>query len=517
MKLNLHVATITRDDEETVFMAMVSMSYRYKLMGITLQRCVLVLLLTSIPISCVWWNVEKVLLCIGQDADIAKMARQYLRYLLPDLYATAVVTPLRIFLRSQCITKPMMVCSGIALLLHVPINYLVVYWFRLGAPGTALANFFADLNLILFLYVYVKRTGLCQSSWPGWSKACLHEWMPLLRLSIPSCLMTCLEWWCYEILMMLAGLLQNAHECVATMAIVINGDSILYALQVTLLHAFLSISCKLKCLNIFRGSFIDVLLYCQLALASCVCTRVGNELGANRPVRAYHASMAALGLSIFLGCFGAMCLISERSVWGKLFSSDPRILRSVAQILPIMGLCELGNFPQTVSCGILRGSARPSTGACINLGSFYLIGLPLSLLLAFVFKLGLLGLWLGLLTAVTTCAALTVVSIVRTDWVKQAVRAQTFTVQDSTMTEISSAHDHTSGPAPVSCKSDSSQDAASPRNCIASTNPNWQEEELGAASTEKEVLLLKKIHQNMVDDHDRTSSAVASKALRLAS
>jgi MATE family multidrug resistance protein len=208
--------------------------YRYKLMGVTLQRCGLVLLLTSVPISCVWWNVEKVLLGIGQDAAIARIAKQYLRYLLPDLYATAVVTPLRIFLRSQCVTKPMMVCSGIALLLHVPINYVIVFWCRAGAPGTALANFFADLNLILLLYLYVRRSGICHSSWPGWSRACLVEWTPLLRLAIPSCLMTCLEWWCYEILMMLAGLLRNAHECVATMAIVINGDSILYALQVSI-------------------------------------------------------------------------------------------------------------------------------------------------------------------------------------------------------------------------------------------------------------------------------------------
>ncbi|KAG0576522.1 hypothetical protein KC19_5G086500 [Ceratodon purpureus] len=451
---------------------------RYKLMGITLQRCILVLLLTSIPISCVWWNVEKVLLSIGQEPAIARMAKQYLRYLLPDLYATAIVTPLRIFLRSQCITKPMMVCSGVALVLHVPINYMIVYWFRSGAPGTALANFFADANLILFLYVYLKRTGMCQSSWPGWSKACLVEWMPLLRLSIPSCLMTCLEWWCYEFLMMLAGLLQNAHECVASMAIVINGDSILYALQ--------------------------------LALSSCVCTRVGNELGANRPLRAYHASIAALGLSAGLGCFGAICLISERFVWGRLFTDDPQILRGVAQILPIMGLCELGNFPQTVACGILRGSARPSIGACINLGSFYLIGLPLSLLLAFVFKLGLLGLWLGLLAAVTTCAALTVTSIIRTDWVKQAIRAHHFAVEQADATEVSSSVDHeTNGAAPAPSK-DSFPDAASPRICIASNNSNWQLEEVGAVSTEKEVLLLKRIHHNMADDHRSTSEIESS-------
>jgi MATE family multidrug resistance protein len=205
---------------------------RYKIMGITLQRGILILLLTSFPIALVWWNVEVLLLALGQDPAIAKIANDYLRYLLPDLLATALLSPLRIFLRSQCIAKPMMVCSGLAMVLHVPINSLLVFGCGLGAPGTAVANFWTDVNMIVFLLIYIKYSGVCQYTWPGWSKACLHEWRPLLRLALPSCFMTCLEWWCYEIMMMLAGLLSDARKSIAIMAIVLNGDTILYALQV---------------------------------------------------------------------------------------------------------------------------------------------------------------------------------------------------------------------------------------------------------------------------------------------
>ena len=177
-----------------------------------------------------------------------------------------------------------------------------------------------------------------------------------------------------------------------------------------------------------------------------MCTRVGNELGANRPLGAYHASMAALGLSIGLGCIGTLWLIGERSIWGKLFTTDQQILLGVAEILPIMGLCELGNFPQTVSCGVLRGSARPAMGAYVNLGSFYFVGIPMSLLLGFVFKLGLLGLWLGLLAAVMTCAVLTVTAVIRTDWVVQALRAQDFTLmQDQSASSVAAELQHSAG------------------------------------------------------------------------
>jgi multidrug resistance protein, MATE family len=43
-----------------------------------------------------------------------------------------------------------------------------------------------------------------------------------------------------------------------------------------------------------------------------------------------------------------------------------------------LGMCELGNCPQTTGCGVLRGSARPKIGANVNLGSFYVVGMPVA-------------------------------------------------------------------------------------------------------------------------------------------
>ncbi|KAK9031621.1 hypothetical protein V6N11_055916 [Hibiscus sabdariffa] len=73
-------------------------------------------------------------------------------------------------------------------------------------------------------------------------------------------------------------------------------------------------------------------------------------------------------------------------------------------------LCELGNCPQTVGCGVLRGSARPTTAANVNLGSFYLVGMPLALGLGFYKRVGFSGLWLGLLSAQVCCAGLMLLS-----------------------------------------------------------------------------------------------------------
>ncbi|KAL9407769.1 hypothetical protein AB3S75_046334 [Citrus x aurantiifolia] len=124
-----------------------------------------------------------------------------------------------------------------------------------------------------------------------------HEWGILIRLAIPSCMAVCLEWWWYEFMTILAG--------------------------------------------------------------SSVSTRVGNELGAGRPEKARLATVVAIGLALLVSLFGLLGTTLGREAWGRVFTNDVQVLELTKTVLPIIGLCELANCPQTTSCGILRGSARP--------------------------------------------------------------------------------------------------------------------------------------------------------------
>lgn len=62
----------------------------------------------------------------------------------------------------------------------------------------------------------------------------------------------------------------------------------------------------------------------------------------------------------------------------------------------------LGDSAQGILSGAVRGLGRQSTAAVYVLGSYYLIGLPVGLICAFVFKIGIKGLWIGMSAAVFT-------------------------------------------------------------------------------------------------------------------
>ena len=46
--------------------------------------------------------------------------------------------------------------------------------------------------------------------------------------------------------------------------------------------------------------------------------------------------------------------------------------------------------------GVFRGSGRQYIGAIMNFISYYIIGLPLGIILALKVKWGILGLWIGM-------------------------------------------------------------------------------------------------------------------------
>ncbi|XP_062153586.1 protein DETOXIFICATION 49 isoform X2 [Alnus glutinosa] len=368
---------------------------KHTLLGLSLQRTVLLLLCTSIPISLLWLNMKKILLFCGQDEAIAAEAQSYLLYSLPDLLAQSLLHPLRIYLRTQSITLPLTICATLSILLHVPINYFLVSHLNLGVKGVALSGVWTNFNLVGFLILYILISGLHRKTWRGFSVECFKEWRSLLDLAIPSCISVCLEWWWYEIMILLCGLLLNPRATVASMGILIQTTALIY---------------------IFPSS-----------LSFSVSTRVGNEIGANQPQKAKLAAIVGISCSFILGFSALVFAVMVRKSWATMFTQDTEIIALTSLVLPIIGLCELGNCPQTTGCGVLRGTARPKVGARINLGCFYLVGTPVAVGLAFYAGLDFRGLWLGLLAAQGWCAVTMMVVLGLTDWDLEAKRAKELT------------------------------------------------------------------------------------------
>ncbi|KAJ6804551.1 protein DETOXIFICATION 56 [Iris pallida] len=358
-----------------------------RLLHKTLLMTTILLLLTCIPVAFIWVNVDRILLFFGQERDISLLAKSYVMYLLPDLMATSFLSPLKTYLSSQGNTLPTMLSSGVATALHIPYNILLSK--KMGFRGVALAAGLTDATAATILASYVILTE--ERIREGWRAQRVSDWARLLSLSTQCCLTGCLEWWCYEILVLLAGRMRDARRTVSVLSMVLNFDYLFYGVLAS--------------------------------LATCASTRVANELGTGSSWAARNAARVSLCASAVTGLGCGLAMVALKGQWGYLFSHDEGVVDGARKTLMVMAVVEVFNIPLGTCGGIVRGTSRPWLGM-FSVGGFYFVGLPLSIVLAFKLELGLSGLLLGFAVGCATSTALLCVLIARIDWDGEAMLAK---------------------------------------------------------------------------------------------
>jgi MATE family multidrug resistance protein len=163
---------------------------QYHMLGIYLQRALVVLNVTCIPLSVLFFFMENLLLLCGQTAEISAKTGEYALWLLPALYAYAFLQPFIKFLQTQSVVLPMVVCSAISLAVHVALCWLIVHQLGMGFRGAALATSISFWVNVILLFLYVRATNVCEETWgAGLSMEAFTDLKSFVRLAASSAVM----------------------------------------------------------------------------------------------------------------------------------------------------------------------------------------------------------------------------------------------------------------------------------------------------------------------------------------
>ncbi|GKV43326.1 hypothetical protein SLEP1_g50630 [Rubroshorea leprosula] len=363
----------------------------YQMLGIHMQRAIFVLVIVSIPLAIILANTRSILVFLGQDYDIAKEAGQYASAMVPSLFAYSFLQCLVRFLQAQYIVFPMMLCSGITILFHIPVCWALVFKSGLGSRGAAFANAISHWSNVLLLACYVRFSPSCAKTWTGFSNEALHNVLTFIRLAIPSAVMLCLVSWSFEMVILAAGLLPNPELETSVLSISLSTAGIVWMIP--------------------------------LGLSGAASVRVSNELGAGHPDTARLAACVVLVITITQGLLVGSVLILIRKIWGYAYSNEMEVVRYLAAVMPILAACNFLDGLQCVLSGIVRGSGLQKIAAYINLGSFYFVGIPSAILLAFILHIGGRGLWLGIISALIVQVSSLLIILIRANWEQEAKKA----------------------------------------------------------------------------------------------
>ncbi|KAL5231522.1 hypothetical protein ABZP36_030298 [Zizania latifolia] len=294
---------------------------QYDKLGVQTYRAIVTLTVVSIPISLLWVFIGKILTLIGQDPLISHEAGRYIVWLIPGLFAYAVCQPLTKFLQSQSLIFPMLWSSIATLLLHIPLSWLLVFKTSLGFTGAALAISISYWLNTFMLAAYIRFSGSCKATCSPPTMEAFRGVGLFLRLALPSALMLCFEWWSFEILILLSGLLPNPELESSVLSICLTTTSLMY--------------------NIPYG------------LGGAASTRVANELGAGNPEGArsvVHLVMSIAGTEAVL-VTGA--LLASQRILGYAYSSDKEVVTYFTSMVPLVCISVAADSLQGVLSGYI--------------------------------------------------------------------------------------------------------------------------------------------------------------------
>ncbi|XP_072677051.1 multidrug and toxin extrusion protein 2 isoform X3 [Canis lupus baileyi] len=390
-----------------------------KHVGVILQRGTLVLLLCCFPCWALFLNTETILLLFRQDPAVSRLTQEYVLIVIPMLPKTTygrtcgksgketfsitsnpatqreyracfLYVLLAKYLQNQGIVWPQVFSGIVGNCINGLANYILVSMLSLGVKGSAYAVTVSYFVQIIFLFLYIVLKKLHLETWAGWSRQCLQDWGSFFSLAIPSMLMTCIEWWAYEIGTFLMGLISVLD---------LSSQAIIYELA-------------------------TIVYMIPLGLSNAVCVRVGTSLGAADTVQAKRSAISGMLCTVGTSLVVGMLLSILKNKLGHIFTNDEEVIALVNEVLPIYIVFQLFEAICCVYGGVLRGTGKQAFGALANAVMYYVIGLPLGIVLTFVVRMGIMGLWLGMLACGLLAAAAFAVYTARMDWKLAAEEAQ---------------------------------------------------------------------------------------------
>jgi MATE family multidrug resistance protein len=325
----------------------------------------------------------------GIAPEVAMPAAGYLRMLDLSLLPLLIYGASRRYLQGVGQVRVITLTYVGANLLNWGGNWMLIYGHfgfpAMGVRGSALSTVIARIlmavSLVGFAWRYERMRG--HPLFKHWAGPQLANIRKLMRLGLPAALQIILEVGAWNMATISAGFL--SPYALATHQIAINYASITYMVP--------------------------------LGISAAAAVSVGHAVGAGEKAKARRAGWLALALGTsFMVLAGLIFLIFPTPLI-ELYTRDPRVLAVGPSLLWIAAAFQIFDGVQTVCTGALRGLGETRAPMVANFVGYWIMGLPLGLILCFVLKWGIYGMWIGL-----TLALIVISSILLQRWHQESKR-----------------------------------------------------------------------------------------------
>ncbi|KAE9972103.1 hypothetical protein EG328_005171 [Venturia inaequalis] len=213
--------------------------------------------------------------------------------------------------------------------IHIFLTWFTVVHLHLGIKGAAIsmATIHNLLPFGLAIYSHLYTTGDC---WPPLTKRTFKNWMPMVKLAIPSLLMVEVECIGFELLTLLAGQMGTSELCAQTLLV----------------------------------TFCGFIYKIPFSLSIAASTQISERIGEGSHRRARETGKHAVYLATSFGALLVIILLAFRNQIPPLFTNDPGVAELMSSVVPTIAIFQLVDAVVGVTNGIIRGIGKQVLLVC---------------------------------------------------------------------------------------------------------------------------------------------------------
>ena len=317
---------------------------------------------------------KNILFHLGQDIEVASLGAPYLQIMGWSIIPMMMFISLKQFADGLERTRTAMLLSIAALPINIFINWLLVYG-NGGFPrleltgagyGTLITRILILLIFMVVLFVHPFFSRYISVRKNQWTLQ-LHTIKELLKIGIPSSLQATMESGAFAVSSIIIGTL---------------GAVQLAAHQI-------AISCA------------SIAFMVSWGLAQGASIRVSNAWGRNNWKDINSIGKTTLISGIIYGILGVLFFVSFRYALPLAFNNDATVMALASVLMLYAAVFQISDATQVIAVGLLRGIKDVKVPTLYIAIAYWVVGIPVGCLMAFTFKMGAAGMWIGLVSGLT--------------------------------------------------------------------------------------------------------------------
>ncbi|MDI1317217.1 MATE family efflux transporter [Flavobacterium sp.] len=322
---------------------------------------------------------------LQQPDDVIALAKPFVDWVAFSLVPLIIYQGYKQFADGLSMTKVSMYAIVMANILHVIINYCLIYGFwifpKMGIIGAALGTVLSRIAMVIFMHFILSRKEQLKQYFQNFSfeeikKESIRK---IVNLGFPSAMQML-----FEVVLFTAGIWLCGNI----------GKTSQAANQIAL-------------------SLASMTFMVAMGLSVTAMIRVSNQKGLNDYKQLVIVARSIFLLAILIEIVFAVMFVALHQILPYLFLNmenetqlldNQEVIAIAAKLLLVAAVFQITDGLQVVVLGALRGLQDVKIPMYITFVAYWIIGFPISFYLGEFTELKAVGVWIGLLAGLTAAA-----------------------------------------------------------------------------------------------------------------